>query len=66
MKIDRQVSLVTQTSFYECLPKTWSTKHVATLLNIMKCNYNVTVYLVLCGFKMKANGEMAHNTLAGG
>jgi hypothetical protein len=66
MKIDRQVSLVTQPGFFECLPQTWSKKYVAISLHIMKCNYNVTVSLVLCGFKMKANGEVARNTYLGG
>jgi len=60
---NRQTS---QTIFYEYFPQTWSTKYVATLLNIMKCNYNVTVSLVLCGFKMKANGVMTLNTDLGG
>ena len=41
---------------------------MATLLNIMKCNHNVTVSLVLCGFKIKAHGVLArkHRFVRGG
>jgi hypothetical protein len=39
---------------------------MAILLNIMKCNYNVSVLLVPGGLKMKANGFLTRNTDRGG